>query len=376
MGINIGATIAPILCGYLAQDADFRALLVEKGFDPNICWHFAFGLAAIGMVGGVIQYTLGQKKLGDAGKYPTIPSDPVKAKRDITVLQAIIGAMVLIGVLVIVLKPSKDQIGDAMGIGLIIGSIALFAGLFKSARDDGERRRIIAMIPLYLGAIGFFGIFEQAPTTLNTYADELVQRQFLGMEIPASYYQSVNGFFIVALAPLFAMIWVRLAKAGKEPTSVNKFGLGMVILAISFVVMLPTSDATSTDRASPINLIGLYFFYTCAELCISPVGLSSMSKLAPQRLAGLVMGTWFLGTAIGIYLAGRASQISSGKGYGFLFQFLIVASLVMAALLFLVAPKIKKIMGVAAKDHDVAEKSEKAEPEPLPTARVHKDDND
>jgi POT family proton-dependent oligopeptide transporter len=370
MGINIGATAAPLICGYFAQDADFRALLASKGFDPNICWNVAFGAAAVGMVGGLIQYTLGQKRLGSAGLKPTIPTDKVKAARDVRVLQAIGGALVAIAVAVVVLKPSKDQIADAMGIGLILGSFALFGGLFKSARDDGERRRIIAMIPLYIGAIGFFGIFEQAPTTLNTYAEELVQREFLGIEIPASYYQSVNGFFIVALAPVFAAIWLKLAKVGKEPTSVNKFGIGMLVLAVAFIFMLPASDATSTNRANPGFLIGLYFFNTVAELCISPVGLSSMSKLAPQRLAGLVMGTWFLGTAIGIYLAGRASQISSGKGYDYLFKFLIVASLVMAALLFVVAPKIKKIMGAAAKDHDPADKSEKAEPEPLPSARV------
>ncbi|MCA1481032.1 hypothetical protein I6F37_39565 [Bradyrhizobium sp. NBAIM08] len=122
--------------------------------------------------------------------------------------------------------------------------------------------------------------------------------------------------------------------------------------------------------------MGLYFFYTCAELCISPVGLSSMSKLAPQRLAGMVMGTWFLGTSIGIYLAGRATAISEANGYRFLVIFLIIASLVMAGALFAVAPVIKKMLGADAKATGPADKSEKAEPEPLPSARVHKDKDD
>ncbi len=348
MGINIGATLAPFVCGWLAgeglQTETFRTWLAGKGLDPNMCWHFAFGAAAIGMVGGLIQYVFSQRLLGEAGKFPTIPSDPVRAQRDRSVLAGIGLALVALLVVVVVTKPSQDLITNVMGIGLVIGSVVLFYGLYISARDAGERRRILAMIPLFLGAIGFFGIFEQAPTTLNFYARDVVERSILGINIPASFYQSVNGFFIVALAPLFAWIWVKLARAGKEPTSVNKFGIGMVLLSLSFVVMLPTIGAIGHHKVSGGYLMGLYFFYTLAELCISPVGLSSMSKLAPKRLAGMVMGTWFLGTAIGIYLAGRATSISSSRGYSFLFVFLIVASLLMAAALFLVAPMIKKMM--------------------------------
>lgn len=344
MGINIGATAAPLVCGFLAQDPQFRGFLSDQGIDPNLCWNFAFAVTSLGMLGGLIQYLLGQGWLGDAGKRPTVPSDPGVAARDRLVLKLIIGAVVALGVLVAVTAPSKAVITEAMGIGLVIGSFALFYGLYRSARDAKERRGILAMIPLYLGAIGFFGIFEQAPTTLNTYADQLVEREILGVYIPASYYQSVNGFFIVVLAPAFAWIWVKLARAGKEPSSVNKFAIGLVILALAFVVMLPAAGATKDNPTSAGYLIGLYLFYTLAELCISPVGLSSMSKLAPPRLAGMVMGIWFLGTSIGIYLAGRASAISSGKSYAFLFNFLLVASLVMAAGLFVVAPRIKRMM--------------------------------
>lgn len=378
MGINIGATIAPLLCGYLAgeglQNESFRLFLSEQGINPNHCWNFAFGLAAIGMVGGLIQYTFGQRLLGEAGLHPTIPSDPARAARDRHVLIGIGVAIAALAAIVVITTPSRELITNAMGIGLVLGSIALFYALYRSAHNTGEKRRILAMIPLFLGAIGFFGIFEQSPTTLNIYAKDFVHREFLGFNIPASFYQSVNGFFIVVMAAVFAWIWMRMARAGKEPTSVNKFGIGMVILALSFVVMLPTLGASETNKVSAGYLVALYFFYTCAELCISPVGLSSMSKLAPKRLAGLVMGTWFLGTSIGIYLAGRATSISEGRSYDFLFVFLIIASLVMAGALFLIAPVIRRMLGAeAATAHDVAEKSEKAEPEPLPGARVHKD---
>ena len=375
MGINIGAAIAPIACGYLATDPAFRGFLVEHGINPNLCWNFAFGAAAVGMVGGLIQFVLGQRKLGEAGKHPTIPDDPKVALRDRSVLIALAGVVVALGVVVVLAKPSGDVIRDTMGIGLILGSFALFYGLYRSARDAKEKRRIIAMIPLYVGAIAFFGIFEQAPTTLNTFAESYTAREVLGFYIPAPYYQFVNAGFIVLLAPVVAYLWVRLARAKKEPTSVNKFAIGMAILAISFVVMLPSSgDATGGhNQNSGMYLIGLYFFYTVAELFISPVGLSSMSKLAPKRLGGMVMGIWFLGTAIGIYLAGRASAISAGKSFDYLWKLLLILSLIASAALFVVAPMIKKMMAAESKASDPPTKSEKTEPEPLPSARVVKD---
>ncbi len=379
MGINIGATIAPLLLGFIAGqglvDEGFRTWLVNKGIDPNMCWHVAFAITSLGMFGGLIQYTLGQNALGSAGKEPTIPSDPVKAQRDRTVLYTIIGVFIGLAVLVVATEPSQSTITDVMGIGLVIGSTALFFGLYAAAKSPSEKRGIIAMIPLFLGAVGFFGIFEQAPTTLNTFAAELTEREFLGLNIPAAFWQAVNGLFIVILAPVFAAIWVGLARKKKEPSSVSKFAIGMAILSISFVVMLPATGATSGNKVSAGFLIGLYFFNTCAELCISPVGLSSMSKLAPRRLAGMVMGMWFLGTAIGIYLAGRASEVSSKFGYDFLFKFLIGCSLVVSAILFVVSPIIRKMMSKdAAEASGPADQNAKAEPEPLPTARVVKDD--
>jgi POT family proton-dependent oligopeptide transporter len=372
MGINIGAAIAPIACGYLATDPKFRGFLADKGFDPNLCWNLAFGAAAVGMVGGLIQFIFGKRALGEAGAKPTIPDDPRVAQRDRNILM-ILGAVVVgLAVAVVLAEPSGDFIRDAMGIGLILGSIALFYGLFHSARDAKEKRRIIAMIPLYIGAISFFAIFEQAPTTLSTFAQSYTDRHLFGFYIPAPYYQFVNAGFIVLLAPVVAYLWVRLARAKKEPTSVTKFAFGMAILAMAFVVMLP-SDSTPGAQNTGMFLIGLYFFNTVAELFISPVGLSSMSKLAPKRLGGMVMGIWFLGTSIGIYLAGRASAISAGKSFDYLWKLLLILSLAMAVALFVVSPMIKKMMAAEAKDADSPAKSEKTEPEPLPAARIHQE---
>ena len=375
MGINIGAFVSPLVCGFLAQSDTFRNWIIGHGMNPSLVWNFAFGAAAVGMVLGLLQFLSLKHWLGDAGKEPTIPDDAPRAQRDRHVLLGIVGALVAIGVLVVVTTPSEDTIANFQGIGLTIGAVIMFVGLYKAARDAKERRGILAMIPLFLGAIAFFAIFEQAPTTLSIFALEHTKPDFLGFFEP-SYYQSINAIFIVALAPVFAVLWVRLARRGKEPNSVSKFAIGMVLLAFAFVVMIPTFGTTKGELHSGWYLTGLYLFNTFAELCISPVGLSSMSKLAPKRLAGMVMGMWFFGTAIGVYFAGRATTISSGKGFGFLFTFLMISSLVVAAALFAVAPMIKKMMASDAKAKAASDKSEKAEPEPLPKARIHKDKDD
>ncbi len=372
MGINIGAFFAPFVGMLIAQSETFRGLLSDIGIDPNWCWQFAFAVPAFGMVLGLIQYRAGWKALGETGLHPTIPSDPRRAARDRTVLWGLIGG--LIGIIVLgwgldaagVITLDKELIGNIFGIGLGIASILLFVGYYKMVAPE-ERKRITAIVPLFLGSIGFFGVFEQASTTLSLYAQDMVHRDFLGLHLEASFYQFPNAFFIIVLASPFAWMWLKLAKAGKEPSPTIKFAIGMILTALSFVVLLPTVASiterkdtldtlaqfpfvhdlaldTDYNRVSPMYLIALYFVSTCAELFISPVGLSSMSKLAPPRLAGMVMGTWFLATAVGNYLAGRAAGLSEGHGYHFLFMTLIITSLAISAALFVVAPIIKKMM--------------------------------
>jgi POT family proton-dependent oligopeptide transporter len=377
MGINIGAWIAPLVCGYFAQKPGFRQFLASNGIDPNWAWNFGFAAAAVGMVAGVIQYLSTQRSLGEAGLHPQIPSDPMRAARDRKILVGILVALGVVTALFVVVSVSDvislsaRTITDVFGIGLVVGSIALFYKLHQAARDDGERRRVIAMIPLFVGSVAFFGIFEQASTTLNLFAEKLVDRQLLGVAIPASWYQSLNSVYVIAFAPVFAALWLWLARKNKEPSSVTKFAIGMVLVAVSFVVMLPTlSSVTQNQTVSGGYLFALYFFYTCAELCISPVGLSSMSRLAPQRLAGMVMGVWFVSIANGNYLAGRAAAFSEQRGYSFLFYLLIIAALVVAALLFIVAPRIRRML--ENEKTDPADKTPKAK---LASARVVKSDD-
>ena len=384
MGINIGAGIAPLVGMLIAQNPDFRHLLESHGMDPNLCWKIGFAIPAIGMTVGLVQYLVGYRRLGDAGLHPTIPSEPARAARDRTVLGVIIGGLVGLVVIAFAIDSyiyplSKDIVVNAFGVGLLIAAIAIFAGFYRTARNASERKRVLAMIPLFIGCIAFFGVSEQASTTLSLFAERLVRRDYLGFHVVASAYQFINSGVIVVLASGFAWLWLRLARSGHEPSTVNKFGIGMVINALSFVVMLPTlatigavygvnSDylfAFPYRVVSPNYLIFMYVLSGCAELCISPVGLSSMSKLAPARVAGMVMGTWFLGVSIGNYLAGRAAGLSASHGYGFLFVTLILSSAVIALALFAVAPAIRRMMA-----NDDAERADlpKAVAEPRPSA--------
>ncbi|HEX7838169.1 MAG TPA: peptide MFS transporter [Kofleriaceae bacterium] len=372
MGINIGAGIAPLVGMLVAQNQGFRHLLANHGIDPNLCWRAAFAVPAIGMTLGIVQYVLGYRALGDAGLHPTIPSDPVKAARDRKVLVLVVGGLVGLitaGILVdhFVVALTKSELVNGFGIALAITAVVLFVGFHRTARDAGERRRVVAMIPLFIGCIAFFSLFEQAASTLSLFAERLVHRDYLGLHIVASAYQFINSGCVVLLASGFAFMWLRLTKMGKEPSTVTKFAIGMVLNAVSYAVLLPSlstvsvADGVNPDylfvfpfrTVSPNYLILYYFVATCAELCISPVGLSSFSRLAPQRLAGMVMGTWFLGISIGEYFAGRAAELSGSRGYGFLFTVVIVGSLVVAAALFVVAPAIKRMLAGDSKAADL-----------------------
>ena len=362
MGINIGAGVAPLIGIIFAQTQWFKHVLERHDIDPNLSWKVAFAIPAIGMVAGVVQYLLGSHKLGDAGLHPTIPADPAKAARDRTTLVGIglgIVAIVAGGVAFdkFVTPIGKDLLQNIFGVGLALAAIGVFALFYKSARNSDETKRVTAMIPLFIGGIAFFMVFEQASTTMSLFAESLVRREYLGIHISSIAYQFINAGCILLLAPVFAWIWMRLVKINKEPSSVNKFGIGTVFTLVSILILLPAVGTISQvdgveqqhmwafpyRTVSPNYLIVFYIISTCSELCISPVGLSSMSRLAPARLAGMVMGTWFLAAAIGNYLAGRAAQLAA-HGFGFLFWVLIVASLVIAAALFAVAPAIKRML--------------------------------
>jgi POT family proton-dependent oligopeptide transporter len=365
MGINIGAFFAPLLCGYLAQDERFRYFLKHSlSVDPNSAWHFGFAAAAVGMAAGLIQYYLGMRHLGDVGAKPVAPANPAEASRNKTILAAILAGVVALPVTIVVLLKAgvlggEEDVRNLFGLVLIAVSVAVFAMLYRGAENRDETRRVTVILVLFVGAVMFFGCFEQAGSVLNLFAENHSRRDLAGFSFPASWLQSVNSVFIIVLAPVFAALWVWWNKRGSEPSAPAKFGAGLVLVGAGFLVMIPAAMAIDGDPiklsgyfgalpaptlVSPSWLIGLYFMHTCAELCLSPVGLSSMSKLAPQRWGGFVMGIWFLGAAIGNFLAGQVVEYSDRMAPTDFFLMMIAFPVILAAVFFVLVKPIGRML--------------------------------
>jgi POT family proton-dependent oligopeptide transporter len=296
MGINLGAFIAPLVCGYLGQRVD---------------WHLGFAAAGIGMVLGVIQYVLGGKYLGEAGLHPApaaSPDDAVQQRKRATLwgggaLAALVVFVALLWTGALALTPT--QLADAAGNLLLITVVVFFGWLFFGGDwTPAERRRLWVIGVFFLAAALFWSSFEQAGSTLNLFADRNTANAVLGLSFPSSYYQSLNPLFIITFAPMFALLWVRLG--ANEPSTPVKFSLGLIGVGIGFALLVPPARvAESGALVSPTWLLGTYLIHTWAELCLSPVGLSSMTKLAPARVAGLMMGVWFLASSVGNFIGGR-----------------------------------------------------------------------
>ena len=298
MGINTGAFVAPLVCGYLGQRVD---------------WHAGFAAAGVGMTIGLIQYGFGRKYLGEAGLHPAASESPEAAaqrrRRAALWTGGVLGALILFGVGAYsgLIPVTPTQVADAAGYFLLILTVVFFGWLFLSPGWTAEERKRLWVIGvLFLAAALFWSEFEQAGSTLNLFADRDTNNVVLGAEFPSTWYQSLNSLFIIGFAPIFAWLWIRLARSGKEPPSTAKFGFGLILVGAGFVVLVIASTlAEQGVKVSPMWLVVTYLLHTWGELALSPVGLSAMSKLAPVRIGGLVMGVWFLGSSVGNYIGGR-----------------------------------------------------------------------
>ncbi len=319
MGINTGAFIAPLLCGWVAQ----------------YNWRYGFGLAGAGMTLGVIQYLWGSRKLGAAGVKAAGASDPAKSRTrlilGLSVLAAIIGTVVVLGMLGMI---TAKGIADASGLVLVLVVVIFFSWLLSSKQwTTVERKRLMVVLGLFVAAAIFWSVFEQAGSTLNLFAERSTDNRVAGYSFPAPWYQSVNALFLIGLAPVFAWIWIRLGS--KEPSSPAKFAFGLLLVGLGFLVLaIGASAAASGVKVSPMWLILTYLFHTMGELCLSPVGLSAMTKLAPASVTGLMMGVWFLALSVGNYMGGRMASLYESLALETLFRavgaFAIFAGLVLA----------------------------------------------
>ncbi|MGE3526685.1 MAG: peptide MFS transporter, partial [Gemmatimonadales bacterium] len=341
MGINLGAFISPLIVGWLAQSDGFKTMLDGMGISPTTSWHWGFGVGAAGMALGLVQYVLGWKYLGDAGKQPSVAPDSPEGTRarkqfwlgagGLAVLIGAVAVLVMRGVL------SVQAVTDAFTWLYAVIVVVFFAVLFALGNwTREERKRLIVIVVLFLGASVFWSAFEQAASTLNLFARDNTNNTVFGWAFPSSWFQSVNALMIIALAPVFAWLWVWLGK--RDPSSPTKFSFGLLFVGLGFVVMVGAGAASAGGvRVSPMWLVITYLLHTIGELCLSPVGLSAMTKLAPERVKGMMMGVWFLAASVGNLIAGRVTGLyesfSLTQVFGAVAAFAIVAGIVMALLI-------------------------------------------
>jgi POT family proton-dependent oligopeptide transporter len=298
MGVNLGAAIGSALCGYIGQ---------------TYGWRFGFGLAGIGMLLGLLVFLSAKPLLLGRGE----PHDPAR-------LRATVGGvrfewlLYLIGFAAVaaiwLLIQYQGLIGWLLGgFGLLLVLYVVVHAVTKLAAED--RDRIFAALFLIIGSVLFWALFEQAGSSLNLFTDRHVDRVMLGMDVPASIFQSINPVYIILLAPLFAWMWTGLARRGLEPSTPAKFGIAMVQLGAGFLVLVGGAYAFGVENPTPVIFIFLiYLLHTTGELCLSPVGLSAMNRLAPAHMASLIMGTWFFASAMGNFAAGLiAAATGAGK---------------------------------------------------------------
>ena len=297
MGINLGAFVAPLITGWLGE---------------TINWHLGFGAAGVGMVFGIVQYLVGGKNLGQIGVHPNVGDDAAAAARNRQRLMIGLGvAVVLVGGAALlhnagVISLSIEGVAGAAG-GVIVGLALLYFAymFFLGGLDSVERKRVSAVFVLFVFSAVFWSGFEQAGSSLNLVAASLTDRTFGVGEMPASWLQSVNALMIIILAPVFAWLWIRLGRENREPSSPAKFALGLMFLGLGFAVMIVAAQrAADGTLVSPMWLVLTYLLHTIGELCLSPVGLSTVTKLAPHRMVGQMMGIWFMSISLGNLFAG------------------------------------------------------------------------
>jgi POT family proton-dependent oligopeptide transporter len=299
MGINLGSVLAGFTVGYLAKGETFKRFLAWMGQDPNTSWHYGFGAAGVGMLLGLVIYGLNQRHLKGVGNK--------------------------------VRKASKKKREDA-------------AAREPLTRDDWKR--IAAIFVFFLFTILFWGAYEQKGASLNLFADRLVRAEIFGMRFPVPYLQSLTGIFVILLAPVFSRLWVRMGD--RQPSSPSKFALGLTFIGFAFILLVPASLLTAGGKVTFWWLVGLYFLAVCGEMCLSPVGLSTVTKLAPLKIVGVMMGIWFLAAAFGNKLAGYLSGFflsNDPTRLATLYGGIAAGLLVSAGILAMFTPSIKRLMG-------------------------------
>jgi POT family proton-dependent oligopeptide transporter len=333
MGINLGAFIGPIIAGGLAQ---------------KVNWHLGFAMAGVGMVLGLIQYVVGKGHLETgltrlaarpkpvataAGGSDDVRPEPRPGSRALMVL-AILAVLYT-------LYSTREFLLTA-GVALLLTFIFL---LSRGGFSAEEKKRIGVVFVLFVFASVFWGAYEQAGSTLNLFGDRYTNNSVFGLAYPSSWYVSVQALFVILLSPVFAWIWVKLGP--RQPSVPSKFGLALLFAGLAFVLLVPAGAAAQGSglKVSPLWLVAAYFIEEWGELCLSPVGLSAVTKLAPKRIVSFMMGVFFLSNSLGNKLAGWTAGFFSSMPLSQLFGAVAAVCLVAAVIMFVLVKPVKRMMG-------------------------------
>ncbi len=354
MGINIGAAAGSLLCGFIGE---------------TYGWAYGFGLAGIGMLAGLVVFIWGKPLLLGRGEPPKVLGKgrewgvyalgivfvgvcwvAIQYQDAVGIFLGTFGAALVCYVLsiatfqlpygrysnaptaalacyvvsAVVLSVSMFFVSQGEGYeawrlpaAIGFGGVLSIMILQMVSKTDHDRDRIVAAMFLIIVSIIFWALFEQAGSSLNLFTDRSVDREMLGITFPASTFQSINAIYIILLAPVFATTWTVLGRKGLEPSTPMKFGLGVIQVGLGFLVLVWGAQSVGVDVPTPVIFIFLiYLLHTTGELCLSPVGLSAMNRLAPAQIASLIMGTWFFASATGNFAAGQIAAATGGEGVG------------------------------------------------------------
>ena len=331
MSINIGSTLGFLICSYLGE---------------KIGWHWGFGAAGIGMAFGVIQYIKHRHLLGDAGMHPNEMPDDKRKKLTTYLKVSLVGMFMVIGAglfgfFTIDPRFFAEQFAYFLTIiaGLYFVYLFLFAGL-----NAAERKNLILLFLLFVGAAAFWSGFDQSAGSLNIFARDYTDLSIVGYEIPVGWLQFANPVIVVLFAPIFAGIWAQLARKNLDPSLPIKFAIGLLFMALSFLIMIVAVNIAL--ESSPVGMQWLlltYLFQTWGELALSPIGLSAFSRYGPKRYMGQMFGLWFLASAIGGVLAGLLGGEALDGGletispvFEFMIQYYLAIAVALIALSFVI----------------------------------------
>ena len=338
MGINVGAILGGFVVGYLGE---------------SISWHLGFGVAAVAMFLGLVNFIFAStRSLAAKGNIPDRAKFSIVGRHGNKGMTSVISlgfVGLLVGLNMLGMIDLSTITGWAKSAGVLIVGVAVvfFLNIFVGGNLTGnEKKRMAVLAVLFFGAALFWSGFEQAGSSLSIFASEMTQRQFGNTEIPASWFQNLNPFFIIVLTPFIAKFWVSMQARGRQTSVFTKFGVALIMLGFGYWVLVPAAKIGVTGvKVSALFLVATYFIHTVAELLLSPVGLSTFSRLAPERFTSQLMGFWFVAASLGNLMAGllvAGMDTESATGLPSAFNQMFVTSAVFGAILLLLAKPITK----------------------------------